>query len=150
MTSFIIVKLSNLHILLNITGYQSCKFQLSRMSGSSLTWGGVKNTPPSAAPGGKSPVLLGLKASLSVFQILTQFVPRLEIVGNKQLHLEAGSLKINIKSALKSSVENPTTHRKAQTHLPPPPPSSKMHLRNTPTHGKAFLLSLSGYLVEQP
>ena len=29
------------------------------MSGSNLTWGG-KHPPPSAAPGGKSPVLLGL------------------------------------------------------------------------------------------
>ena len=51
MTSFIITKLSNLQI--------SCKFQLSRMSGSNLTEGGGKH-PPSAAPGGKSLVLLGL------------------------------------------------------------------------------------------
>ena len=40
--------------------YQPCKFQLSRMSGSNFTEGGVENTPLSAAPGGKSPVLLGL------------------------------------------------------------------------------------------
>ena len=39
-----------------------------------------------------------LKASLSVCQILTQIVLCLEITGNKQLHLEAGNLKINIKS----------------------------------------------------
>ena len=32
------------------------------MSGSNLTWGGGKH-PPSAAPGGKSPVLLRLKHS---------------------------------------------------------------------------------------
>ena len=56
-----------------------------------------------------------LKASLSVFQVITQFAQCLEIAGNKQLHLEAGSLKIDVKSALKSSIENPFTHRKAQT-----------------------------------
>ena len=31
------------------------------MSGSNLTWGGGWKKPPSAAPGGKSPVHLGLK-----------------------------------------------------------------------------------------
>ena len=36
-------------------------FQLCRMSGSNFTEGGGGNTPlPSAAPGEKSPVLLGL------------------------------------------------------------------------------------------
>ena len=54
MTSFIIVKLSNLHYFVehNISYHQSCKFQLSRMSGSNLIEGG-----------GKSPVLSGLKDS---------------------------------------------------------------------------------------
>ena len=67
MTSFIIVKLSNLHFYFvehNIS-YQPCKFQLSTMSGSGLTEGSGKH-PPSAAPGGKSPVLLGLKDKLGL------------------------------------------------------------------------------------
>ena len=44
--------------------YEPCKFQLSRMSGSNLTERGGKH-PPSAAPGGKSPVLLGLMVRTS-------------------------------------------------------------------------------------
>ena len=64
MTSFIIVKLSKFACFVehNIS-YQPCKLQLSRMSGSNFTEGGVENTP-SAAPGGKSPVLLGLQTDI--------------------------------------------------------------------------------------
>ena len=39
--------------------YQPCKFEFSRISGSNFTEGGGKN--PCAAPGEKSPVLLGLR-----------------------------------------------------------------------------------------
>ena len=61
MASFIIVELSNLHIFVehNIS-YKPCKFQLSRMSGSNFTEEWNTPPPPSAAPGEKSPVLLGL------------------------------------------------------------------------------------------
>ena len=45
--------------------YQPGNFQLPRMSGANFTEG-VENTPPppSAVPGAKSPVLLGLKGNL--------------------------------------------------------------------------------------
>ena len=50
--------------------YHSCKFQLSRMSKSNFTEG-LKNTPPpSAVPGEKRPVPLGLKITIFLsFQI---------------------------------------------------------------------------------
>ena len=50
--------------------YQPCKFQLSRISGSNFTEG-VKDTPlPSAAPGGKSPVFLGLTIGPPVYETI--------------------------------------------------------------------------------
>ena len=66
MTSFIIVKLSNFYFVEHDISYQPCKFQPSRMSGSSLTEGVQNTPPPSAETGGKSPVLLGLKGHQTV------------------------------------------------------------------------------------
>ena len=59
--SSVIAEFSNLHIFVehNIS-YQTCKFQLSRMSGFYFTVE-VKIPPPRAVPGEKSPVLLGLR-----------------------------------------------------------------------------------------
>ena len=60
MTSFIVMLFEFTYFVeLNIS-YQPCKFQLSRMSGSNLTGEGDRKHLPSAAPGGKSSVLLGL------------------------------------------------------------------------------------------
>ena len=64
-----------------------------------------------------------LKASLSVWQILTEIVMCLEITGNKQLHLEAGNLKINRKSACQNhqwKILPPTRKHK----IAPPPPTT--------------------------
>ena len=44
--------------------YQPSKFQLSRMSGSNFAEGGGQHPPPSAVPGAKSQVLLGLKRAI--------------------------------------------------------------------------------------
>ena len=45
------------------------------MSGTNLTEGGRKHPPPSAAPGGRSPVLLGLsdKTKIVLFSNLSHF-----------------------------------------------------------------------------
>ena len=58
---FLVMTLFLAYFVEHNISYQPCKFQLSRISGSNFTEG-VKNTPPSpsAAPGEKSPVLLGL------------------------------------------------------------------------------------------